>query len=108
MQLFNRIALSAVDRELYKEEVYKITVSNAIGRGEADGSKKSGGGISEEIHLLKKVRLEIAVNENFVERTIAALLEELNRRGWGWQNFCPSSGRLHSYQNWEHGKNAIG
>ena len=67
-------ALPAVDRELYKEEVYKVTISNVIGRGEEDGFKEVWRGIGEEIHLLKKIRLEIAVNDNFVERTIQAIL----------------------------------
>ena len=67
-------ALPAVDRELYKEEVYKVTISNAIGRGEEEGYKEVWRGISEEIHLLKKVRLEIAVNDNFVEKTVQAIL----------------------------------
>ena len=31
--------------------------------------------IHDEVNLLKKVRLEIAVNEDFVERTIKAIIE---------------------------------
>ncbi|MDY0091547.1 MAG: P-II family nitrogen regulator [Candidatus Vecturithrix sp.] len=102
-------ALSAVDRELYKEEVYKITVSNAIGRGEADGFKEVWRGISEEIHLLKKVRLEIAVNENFVERTIAALLRgaKTGEVGDGKIFVLPLEDCIR-IRTGEHGKNAIG
>ncbi len=101
-------ALSVVDRELYKEEVYKITVSNAIGRGEADGFKEVWRGISEEIHLLKKVRLEIAVNENWVERTIAAILRRLKQERLGMAKFLSCPWKVHPYQNWGTWQNAIG
>lgn len=102
-------ALPAVDRELYKEEVYKITVSNAIGRGEAEGFKEVWRGISEEIHLLKKVRLEIAVNENFVERTIAAILRgaKTGQVGDGKIFVLPLEDCIR-IRSGEHGRNAIG
>ncbi|MBD3323740.1 transcriptional regulator [candidate division KSB3 bacterium] len=67
--------LPDVKDELYKEEVYKMTVTNAIGCGQQRGYTEVYRGAGEEINLLKKVRLEIAVNENFVERTISAIIK---------------------------------
>jgi len=66
--------LTEVKEELYKEEVYKITVSNAIGRGEETAFKEYYRGIGMEIDLHKRIRIEIGVNENFIERTINAII----------------------------------
>jgi len=67
--------LNDVKQALYKEEVYKMSVTNALGCGEQKGYHESYRGIAFEVNLLKKVRLEIAVNENFVQRTIDAIIE---------------------------------
>lgn len=66
--------LNDVKQELYKEEVYKVSVTNALGCGQQKGYHESYRGVSTEVNLLKKVRLEIAVNENFVQRTIDAII----------------------------------
>ncbi|MHC4098034.1 MAG: P-II family nitrogen regulator [Planctomycetota bacterium] len=67
--------LQDVKKSLYKAEVYKMSVTNALGCGEQHGYEESYRGIKFEVDLLKKVRLEIAVNEDFVEKTINAIIE---------------------------------
>jgi nitrogen regulatory protein P-II 1 len=67
--------LKDVKQALYKAQVYKMSVTNALGCGEQLGYEESYRGIKFEVNLLKKVRLEIAVNENFVEKTIDAIIE---------------------------------
>jgi nitrogen regulatory protein P-II 1 len=67
--------LQDVKKSLYKNEVYKISVTNALGCGEQKGYHESYRGVEFEVNLLKKVRLEIAVNEDFVEKTINAIIE---------------------------------
>jgi nitrogen regulatory protein P-II 2 len=67
--------LKDVKQALYKAEVYKMSVTNALGCGEQLGYQESYRGIKFEVNLLKKVRLEIGVNENFVDRTIDAIIE---------------------------------
>ena len=67
--------LQDVKKALYKAEVYKMSVTNALGCGEQLGYEESYRGIKFEVDLLKKVRLEIAVNEDFVEKTINAIIE---------------------------------
>ena len=62
-------------KALYKAEVHKMSVTNALGCGEQQGYEESYRGIRFEVNLLKKVRLEIAVNEDFVDRTIDAIIE---------------------------------
>jgi nitrogen regulatory protein P-II 2 len=67
--------LKDVKKSLYKAQVYKMSVTNALGCGEQHGYQESYRGIKFEVNLLKKVRLEIAVNEDFVEKTIDAVIE---------------------------------
>ncbi len=67
--------LQDVKKTLYKAEVYKVSVTNALGCGEQHGYEESYRGIKFEVNLLKKVRLEIAVNDDFVEKTIDAIVE---------------------------------
>lgn len=67
--------LKDVKQALYKAQVYKMSVTNALGCGEQHGYEESYRGIKFEVNLLKKVRLEIAVNEDFVEKTIKAIVE---------------------------------
>jgi nitrogen regulatory protein P-II 1 len=66
--------LNDVKRELYKAKVAKISVTNALGCGAQLGYEESYRGIKFEVNLLKKVRLEIGVNENFVQKTVDAII----------------------------------
>ena len=67
--------LQDVKQSLYKNEVSKMSVTNALGCGEQKGYHESYRGVEFEVNLLKKVRLEIAVNEEFVDRTVDAIVE---------------------------------
>ena len=67
--------LQDVKKALYDAKVFKMSVTNALGCGEQHGYEESYRGIKFEVNLLKKVRLEIAVNEDFVEKTIEAIIE---------------------------------
>jgi nitrogen regulatory protein P-II 1 len=67
--------LPDVKKALYDAEVYKMTVSNALGCGQQKGYTETYRGVVQEVNLLKKVRLEIAVNENFVQPTIDAIIK---------------------------------
>ena len=67
--------LQDVKKALYKVEVNKMSVTNALGCGEQKGYHESYRGVDFEVNLLKKVRLEIAVNQDFVEQAIDAIVE---------------------------------
>ena len=67
--------LSAVKQALYEAEVYKMSVTNAMGCGQQRGYHESYRGVDTEVNLLKKVRLEIAVNEGFVKPTVDAIIK---------------------------------
>ncbi|NLX04633.1 MAG: P-II family nitrogen regulator [Phycisphaerae bacterium] len=67
--------LNDVKQALFRAEVHKMTVSNVLGAGQQKGFTEMYRGVIEEVNLLKKVRLEIAVNEDFVEPTVNAIIE---------------------------------
>ena len=67
--------LESVKQELYKEEVNLITVNEVLGHGRQMGVTEVYRGVKEMGNLLRKIRLEIAVNEDFVERTIKAIIK---------------------------------
>lgn len=67
--------LEDVKQALYKEQVFKMSVTNALGCGEQLGYEESYRGIKFEVNLLKKIRLEIAVNEDFVDKAVEAIIQ---------------------------------
>jgi len=67
--------LNDVKQALYAAEVYKMSVTNALGCGQQKGYHETYRGVDVEVNLLKKVRLEIAVNEDFVQRTVDAIVQ---------------------------------
>ena len=67
--------LNDVKQALYAAEVYKLSVSNTLGCGQQKGYHETYRGVDIEVNLLKKVRLEIAVNDNFVRPTVDGIVE---------------------------------
>ncbi len=67
--------LNDVKQELYANEIYKMSVTNSLGCGQQAGYTEHYRGVDIEVNLLKKVRLEIAVNDNFVTKTVDAIIK---------------------------------
>lgn len=67
--------LPDVKKALFDVDIHKMTVSNVLGCGQQKGFTETYRGIIHEVNLLKKVRLEIAVNKEFVEPTITAIIK---------------------------------
>ena len=67
--------LEEVKLALVDVEVNLMTVSNVLGRGRQKGLTEYYRGAKEVGSLLKKVKLEIAVNEDFVEPTVNAIIK---------------------------------
>lgn len=65
--------LEAVKKELEAVDVNLMTVTNVLGQGRQKGVTEIYRGAKEAGGLLSKVRLDVAVNEAFVEPTIAAI-----------------------------------
>jgi nitrogen regulatory protein P-II 1 len=66
--------LEAVQAALTEREVYLMTVSDVRGCGRQRGYTETYRGSEVLIRLLSKVKLEIAVNDDFVQPTIDAIL----------------------------------
>lgn len=67
--------LNSVKQALYDADIHKMSVTNALGCGQQKGYHESYRGADIEVNLLKKVRMEIAVNDQFVQPTIDAIIK---------------------------------
>lgn len=67
--------LDDVLQELDRNEIHLKTVTNVVGCGRHKGVTEVYRGVKEAGNLLKKVRLEIAVNDEFVKPTIEAIVK---------------------------------
>jgi nitrogen regulatory protein P-II 1 len=66
--------LEAVKEALSKVEVFRLTVSDAQGLGRQKGHTEVYRGHEYRVNLIHKVKLEIAVNDKFVQPTIEAII----------------------------------
>jgi nitrogen regulatory protein P-II 2 len=66
--------LEDVQQALNERDVYLMTVSDVRGCGRQRGFTELYRGTEVQIRLLPKVKLEIAVNEAFVEATVEAIV----------------------------------
>ena len=66
--------LDEVLKLLTEKEIHLVTVSNVVGRGRQKGIAEVYRSHKEAGSLLKKVKLEIAINDSFLQPTIDAIL----------------------------------
>jgi nitrogen regulatory protein P-II 1 len=66
--------LDDVKKELFKAKVFKMTVHRVKGCGQQKGYTESYRGKIYKVNLLPKIKLEIAVNDDFVKPTIDAVI----------------------------------
>ncbi len=67
--------LSDVKKALFDADIHKMTITNVLGCGQQKGFTETYRGIVHEVNLLKKIRIEIAVNDEFVKPTINAIIK---------------------------------
>ena len=67
--------LEAVKAALSEVEVFRLTVLDCQGFGQQKGQTEVYRGHEFAVNLLRKVELQIAVNEAFVEPTIQAIIK---------------------------------
>jgi len=67
--------LEAVKQALMDVEVYRLTVMDCQGFGRQKGHAGVYRGHEFSVNLLRKVQLQIAVNEEFVQPTVDAILK---------------------------------
>jgi len=72
--------IEEVHHALVDEKIFRITVSRCTGHGQAEDPNLYRG---QEVKpsLLPKVRVEIAVNEDFVERAVSAIIKGAKHNG---------------------------
>jgi nitrogen regulatory protein P-II 1 len=66
--------LPDVKKALFAANVGKMTVTNALGCGQQKGYTETYRGVIQEVNLLKKVRIEVAVNDDYVQPTVDAII----------------------------------
>ncbi len=67
--------LPDVKKALFDANIHKMTVTNVLGCGQQKGFSETYRGVVHEVNLHKKVRLEIAVNDDFVQPTVDAIVK---------------------------------
>ncbi len=101
--------LSEVKKALFAIEVKKMSVSNAMGCGQQGGYAESYRGVVTEVNLLKKTRLEIAVNDDFVKVTIDAIIKGARTGNIGdGKIFVTTLDECYRIRTGESGNDAIG
>ncbi len=101
--------LNDVKGSLYKNDIYKMSVTNSLGCGQQKGYSESYRGVEIEVNLLKKVRLEIAVNDEFVQPTIDAIVAGARSGEIGdGKIFVVPLERVVRIRSGEEGRDAIG
>ena len=66
--------LDEVKKSLAAADVGKMSVTNSLGCGAQQGYHESYRGVQFDVNLLKKIRIEIAVNEEYEKKTIDAII----------------------------------
>lgn len=66
--------LESVKQALSEVEVFRLTVLDVQGFGRQRGHAETFRGQEIAVNLVRKVQLQIAVNEEFVEPTVAAIV----------------------------------
>jgi len=66
--------LDEVKEALYKADANLMTVSEVLGHGRQKGVTEIYRGVKETGNLLRKIRMEIAVNDDYLEPTIKAIM----------------------------------
>ncbi len=67
--------LTDVKEALFRADIKKMSVTNSLGCGQQGGYIETYRGVDTEVNLIKKVRIEVAVNEDFVQKTIDAIIK---------------------------------
>ena len=101
--------LPDVKQALFDAEVHKMTVTNVLGCGQQRGYTETYRGVAHRVNLLKKVRLDIAVNEDFVKPTIDAIIKGARTGNIGdGKIFVVDLDRCIRIRTGEEGNDAIG
>jgi len=65
--------LNSVKQALYAQKIYNMSVTNVLGSGRQKGFTETYRGVIMEVNLLKKIRVEIGLNDEFVDVAMEAI-----------------------------------
>ncbi len=101
--------LPDVKQALFEADIHKMTVTNVLGCGQQKGFSETYRGVVHEVNLLKKIRFEVAVNDEFVDETIKAIIKGAKSGQIGdGKIFVMNLERCVRIRTGEDGKDAIG
>ncbi len=101
--------LTEVKDALAAAGVGKMSVTNALGCGQQLGYEENYRGVKLSVNLLKKVRLEIAVNDDFLNVTLDAIMNTAGTDTIGdGKIFVLELAECYRIRTREKGKTAIG
>lgn len=102
-------ALEDVKCALFKAEIFKMTVNHVKGCGQQKGYTESYRGNIVTVNLLSKVRIEIVVNDKFVQSTIDAIMTTARTGNIGdGKIFVMPVEQCYRIRTGENGNDAIG
>jgi nitrogen regulatory protein P-II 2 len=94
---------------LEKKEIHLVTVSNVMGRGRQKGISEVYRSHKEGGSLLKKVKVEVAINEEYVQPTVEAIQSAARTGNVGdGKIFVLDMGQVIRIRTGETGRLAIG
>lgn len=102
--------LNKVKKELFNANIYRFIVSDCWGHSDEEATIETYRGIALEVDLKKKAKIEMAVNEDFVDRAIQAIIKggrTGNVKGAG-KIFITNLERCVAIHSGEEGERAIG
>lgn len=67
--------LQSVKHELYARQVYSMSVTNSLGSGRQKGYTEMYRGVTTQVTLLKKVRIEICLADEMVDAAMEAIVK---------------------------------
>lgn len=101
--------LTEVKDALVANDVGKMSVTNALGCGQQMGYEENYRGVKISVNLLKKVRLEIAVNDEHLSTTIETIMDAAGTDTIGdGKIFVLDLAECYRIRTREKGKQAIG
>ena len=66
--------LQTVKQELYRNEIYALSVTNILGSGRQKGYTEQYRGVTTQVNLLKKLRLELCVADDKADLAVQAIM----------------------------------
>lgn len=67
--------LNHIKKLLYESQINRFTVEDCYGHSDEDRIIETYRGVEMEVDLMKKVRIQIAVNDEFVDKAVQSILQ---------------------------------